>query len=78
MAKKKSISLVDQLREAILQKGLPLNQLAKACGVHRSQLSRFMRSERDLSIEGIERVCAALGLKLLLVKDKTETEEPRQ
>jgi transcriptional regulator with XRE-family HTH domain len=62
--KKRKPTVVEQLREAITQSGIPLNQLSKASGVHRSQLSRFLRGERDISLEGASAICQALGLEL--------------
>jgi transcriptional regulator with XRE-family HTH domain len=65
VAKEKSEpALIRQLREAISHSGLPLNQLSKASGVHRSALSRFMRGERGLTLDGAAKVCEALGLVL--------------
>ena len=48
--KPKAPDLEDQLRRAIAGCGLSLNQLAAATGVHKAQLSRFLRSERTLTL----------------------------
>ena len=60
-------TLVEQLREAIIESKMPLNRLSKASGVHRSQLSRFLRGERDISLAGASAVCLALGYQLTKV-----------
>ncbi len=57
-------SVVEQLREAIRKDGRSLNQLSKDSGVDVSSLSRFIRGERDLKFEIVERVCRQLRLVL--------------
>jgi transcriptional regulator with XRE-family HTH domain len=54
--------LADQLRRAIEGSGITLYQLSQASGVHRSQLSRFMRGERDLGLVIADKVCQVLGI----------------
>jgi transcriptional regulator with XRE-family HTH domain len=56
--------LADQLRRAIGGCGMSLNQLAKATGVNKGQLSRFMRNERSLTLPAAAKLCAHLGLYL--------------
>jgi len=56
--------LVEQLSRAIAGCQMSLNQLAKATGVHRAQLSRFVRAERSLSLKAAAKLCAYLGLRL--------------
>jgi transcriptional regulator with XRE-family HTH domain len=65
MAKRKSEEgLTGQLRKAIQESGQSLNQLSKTCGVHNTQLSRFMRGERDITLAAATRICEALRLRL--------------
>jgi transcriptional regulator with XRE-family HTH domain len=67
MAKKRpreTPGLIAQLKEKIQQSGRSLNQLGIASGVDVSMLSRFMRGERNLSLQAAEKVCDALGLAL--------------
>jgi transcriptional regulator with XRE-family HTH domain len=52
------------LRQAITASGLSLNQLGQQAGIHHSQLSRFMREERDLNLSAVDRLCQVLGLRL--------------
>jgi transcriptional regulator with XRE-family HTH domain len=51
-------------RKAIEESGLTLYAIAKQTGIDQSQLSRFMRSERGLSIKTAEQLAAVVGLKL--------------
>jgi transcriptional regulator with XRE-family HTH domain len=64
MTKKQRQQLADQLRQAILNSGITLYQLSQQSGVHRSQLSRFMREKRDLGLVIADKLCEVLGLKL--------------
>jgi plasmid maintenance system antidote protein VapI len=56
--------VADQLRQAIRECGISLNRLAEATGVHKSQLSRFLRGEQGLTLKAAAKVCAYLGLYL--------------
>jgi transcriptional regulator with XRE-family HTH domain len=56
--------VVEQLRDAIRQDGRSLNQIGKASGVDAARLSRFMRGERDLTLEAADKVCQVLHLRL--------------
>ena len=59
--------MVEQLKTAIRESGLPLNQIEKASGVGREQLSRFLRDERTLTLPAVSRLCEALGYQLTKV-----------
>jgi transcriptional regulator with XRE-family HTH domain len=63
-ARKERAGVVEQLRQAIRGSGHTLNQLSQQCGVGRDQLSRFLRGERDLTLETAARICRALHLEL--------------
>jgi transcriptional regulator with XRE-family HTH domain len=56
--------LVEQIREAVRQSGLSLKELGKRCGVDHGRLSRFLRSERTLTLPAAASVCETLGLRL--------------
>ena len=66
MGRKKSMApdLADQFRQAIRGCGLSLNRLAEATGVHKAQLSRFLRSEQSLTLKAAAKLCNYLGLRL--------------
>jgi DNA-binding phage protein len=55
---------VDQLRGAIRADGRSLNQLERDCGVSHDRISRFLRKQRDLNGDAINRLCETLGLEL--------------
>lgn len=57
--------LTRSLREAIDASGLPLAELQKRTGLDRSQLSRFMRGERSLTLTSVDRLADELGLRLV-------------
>jgi transcriptional regulator with XRE-family HTH domain len=58
----------EQLRGAIKTSGQSLNQLGQAAGVDSGRLSRFMRGERDLTLEPVGRMCQILGLEFCQTK----------
>jgi hypothetical protein len=60
------LTVTETLREAIRICGLSLNRLGKSCGVGADRLSRFVRGDRDLTGKAIDRVCRALGLRLVM------------
>ena len=57
-ARAKHPDVADQLRRAIRTCGVSLNQLAAATGVHKAQLSRFLRAERTLTLKAAAKVCS--------------------
>jgi transcriptional regulator with XRE-family HTH domain len=56
------LTLIAVLKEAVGESGLSLNELSRRSGVDQSQLSRFMRGERYLSLEAASKLFDALGL----------------
>jgi transcriptional regulator with XRE-family HTH domain len=62
--KREEVGVVQQLKDAIRDSGKTLTELAGLSGVDSSRLSRFLRDERDLTGAAIDRICAALGLRL--------------
>src|SRR5437867_987936 len=81
MAKKRDKregGLVEQLKNAISKSGQSLNQLGGAAGVSAGQLSRFVRGERNLSLEAAEKVCAALHLHLVAAATEPQQPTPRR
>jgi transcriptional regulator with XRE-family HTH domain len=69
MAKSKRPSLADQLRQAIDKSGITMYKLSQDSGVDRSQLSRFMRGERDMSLVVSDKICQVLGLRFCKSED---------
>lgn len=66
--------LAEQLRLAMKESGLGVNELGRHCGVDQSQLSRFLRAERSLTLEAAGKVAAFLGMTLV----KTAIVSPRE
>jgi transcriptional regulator with XRE-family HTH domain len=60
--------MIGQIREAIQDSGKTLVELSESTHVSPSQLSRFLRGERDLTLTSAARVCEVLGLRLVGVK----------
>jgi transcriptional regulator with XRE-family HTH domain len=65
-----------QLRDAITASGRSLNQLSQESGVNDSQLSRFLRGRRSLTMATAGALCKVLGLQLCPVEDKPAAESP--
>ncbi|HEX5268898.1 MAG TPA: helix-turn-helix transcriptional regulator [Gemmataceae bacterium] len=67
--------VTEQLKVAIRECGMSLNQLQAVSGVGRDQLSRFLRGERSLTLPAVEALCKALGYQLTKV-DAPEPTKP--
>ena len=52
------------IRQAIKQSGQTSVEIARQTGVSRSQISRFLRGERTLTIPTAEKIGKLLGLEL--------------
>ena len=66
MSKKRpKVELVSQaVRRAVVGSGLSLYRLSVDSGVSYAALHRFMAGERSLSLDGIDKLAAHLGLEL--------------
>lgn len=51
----------EQMRARRQQQGLSQEQLASRAGLHRTYIGSVERAERNVSIDNIERIAAALG-----------------
>jgi transcriptional regulator with XRE-family HTH domain len=69
------LHLVSQLREAIRESGLSLNELGRRTRVSEGQLSRFLRGDRTLTLPAAARLCDYLGMELCRQR-KTGRERP--
>ncbi len=67
--------LVFQIREAIRASGRSLRDLENATGISRGQLSRFLRGQRDLTLETAGKLFDALGLEVVSKKPRTRGEK---
>ncbi len=78
MSKKRSVGLVQQLKDAIEESGLTLGELSRRSGVAASQLSFFLRGERTLTLPAAEKLCDALGYALAKVKKRAPKPAPKK
>jgi len=62
--------LSDQLRAAVKHSTLSRYAICKAIALDQSAMSRFMRGERGLSLEVIDKLGLLLGLRLANPKAK--------
>lgn len=60
------------LREYRLNLGLSQEKLADKCGLHRTYIGSIECSQRNVSLENIQKIANALGVEpyQLLIKDK--------
>ncbi|HJZ57476.1 MAG TPA: helix-turn-helix domain-containing protein [Gemmataceae bacterium] len=56
--------ITDVLRQAILDSGLPLLQIAQNTGVERASISRFVRGKNSLRLDMADKLAAYFGLSL--------------
>lgn len=55
-------TLASNLRELRAKQGLSQEQLADSAGLHRTFVGAVERSERNISIDNIEKLAGALGV----------------
>jgi len=56
--------LADRSRELRAKKGWSQEDLAEACGLHRTYIGDIERGARNVSIDNIEKIAKAFGLEL--------------
>ncbi len=54
------------IQEAIWKQGFQQAELARRVGLSPAQVSRFLKGERGLSLESIDRLMEALGLEVVI------------
>ncbi|MGA7700186.1 MAG: helix-turn-helix transcriptional regulator [Thermoguttaceae bacterium] len=64
MPRKKSSTIVDQLRQAIADSKDTEYMIAKMSGVSQSVVNRFVHGERGIGLETTAKLCAYLKLNL--------------
>ena len=66
MAKKRTILVTDQLRQAIDDSGLTRYRIAKETGISESTLAHFYNGYRGLSMNALNALGEFLDLKIVL------------
>ena len=61
---RKQADIETQLRQALSESPLSLNQLSARCGIDVGILSRFVRAERTMTLPTAARLAKVLGLEL--------------
>lgn len=56
--------LAENMRHLRTEKGLSQEGLADICGLHRTYISDIERCERNISIDNIEKIAAALNISV--------------
>jgi len=54
----------EKVREERHRQGLSQEELASRAGVHRTYIGMLERAEKNITLENIEKVAKALGLKI--------------
>ncbi len=62
MAKRKKSTVTEGIRQAVLDSGHSLNEIARQTGVDVGNLSKFVSGQRGLSLEKLDALCKFLGL----------------
>ena len=63
---KKQVKLTDQVRQAASKCGMGQNALARAAGIHKAAMSRFISGERGLSMEALDALADVLRLDVVV------------
>lgn len=58
----------ETILKAIEDSGRSVRSIALDAGISQPQLSRFVKGERDLLLEAVDKVAKSLGLKLQKIK----------
>lgn len=64
MKKEILIRFGNKVRSERLMLGISQEELAARAGVHRTYIGMIERAEKNITLENIEKLCKALGLKL--------------
>ena len=68
------IAFGDAVRDARVNHGYSQEELADLCGMHRTYISDIKRGLRNVSLENIEKISAALDTPLSVLFEQIETE----
>ena len=56
--------MTNTIRQAIVDSGVSIRQLARRADIDPAQLNRFMRLKQSMTLPKVERLCDVLGLVL--------------
>ena len=56
--------MTNTIRQAIVDSGFSIRQLARRADIDPAQLNRFVRSKQSMTLPKVERLCDVLGLVL--------------
>ena len=70
-------TMTTALKKAIERDGRSLSAIARAGGMDKGQLSRFLRDERDIAISTADRIVSGLGVECRLVRQRGRTTKGR-
>jgi transcriptional regulator with XRE-family HTH domain len=70
--------LLDAIREAIKASGKTRYRLWKETGIDQAQLSRLMSGQAGMSYDALERLAAALGLKITITPAPKTARQPKR
>ena len=65
MSKKRLKKLSEQLRQAVNESGMSRNAIARATGIDKGALSRFVHGERGLSLATLDVLAELLRLRVV-------------
>jgi transcriptional regulator with XRE-family HTH domain len=75
MAKKRTQSMTDQLRQVIDDSGLTRYRIAQATGISETALSLFYNGQRGLSMKALNALGEFLQLKITMGREPDEKAE---
>ena len=64
------MNMADQVRRAIEKCGLSPAAIARATGISKGGLSRFLHGERDMTLALLDRLGPTIGVKLTVTRPK--------
>lgn len=62
--------IVRQVIDAIEKSPMSMYEISKRTGVSQSQLSRFVREERTITLDTLEKLCEELGIEVNVSRKK--------
>ena len=68
MAKQSRATIIDQMRQAVLDSAMTRYQISKLTDIHQASLSRFVYGERGLSEEALNSLGELLNLEIVVRK----------